>query len=116
FAQGQERIKLDGLLHSGLPDAILKSMRAFQPIRCLASVLAIAACGASPASRTSEQQTASSTVPGKPGPSAHDWTRFGWDVGRSSATADETGITAANVGTMRRQQVTLDGTVDASPI
>lgn len=48
--------------------------------------------------------------------STHDWTRFGWDVGRSSASTDETGITAANVGTMRRQQVTLDGTVDSSPI
>jgi outer membrane protein assembly factor BamB len=29
---------------------------------------------------------------------------------------DETGITAANVAALRRQQVTLDGTVDASPI
>ena len=48
--------------------------------------------------------------------SVHDWTRFGWDVGRSSASTDETGITAANVATLRRQQVTLDGTVDASPI
>ncbi len=29
---------------------------------------------------------------------------------------DETGITALNVATLRRQQVTLDGTADASPI
>ena len=48
--------------------------------------------------------------------SVHDWTRFGWDAGRSSASTDETGITAGNVATLRRQQVTLDGTVDASPI
>lgn len=48
--------------------------------------------------------------------STHDWTRFGWDAGRSSAATDETGITAGNVATLHRQQVTLDGTVDASPI
>lgn len=48
--------------------------------------------------------------------SRHDWPGFGWDVGRSSASPDPTGITAANVATMRRQQVTLEGTVDASPI
>jgi hypothetical protein len=48
--------------------------------------------------------------------SVHDWTRFGWDASRSSASTDETGITAGNVATLRRQQVTLDGTVDASPI
>lgn len=46
----------------------------------------------------------------------HDWTRFGWDASRSNASSDPTGITAANVATLRRQQVTLDGTVDASPI
>jgi hypothetical protein len=91
-------------------------MRPFQPILCLISTFAIAACGASPSSRAPQEQTASSTVPVQRGASAHDWTRFGWDAGRSSATADETGITAANVGTLRRQQVTLDGTVDGSPI
>src|SRR6266496_1946502 len=91
-------------------------MRPLRPILCLISALAIAACGASPASREREVQSASSTTPVTRGPSADDWARFGWDAGRSSATADETGITAANVGTMRRQQVTLDGTVDASPI
>ncbi|HTD83217.1 MAG TPA: PQQ-binding-like beta-propeller repeat protein, partial [Gemmatimonadaceae bacterium] len=46
----------------------------------------------------------------------HDWTMFGWDASRSNASADPTGITAANISSMRRQQVTLDGTVDASPI
>lgn len=47
---------------------------------------------------------------------AHDWTRFGWDVGRSSAPDVATGITAANVTSLTRQQVALDGTVDASAI
>jgi hypothetical protein len=48
--------------------------------------------------------------------SGHDWTRFGWDAGRSSDYPFPTGITAANVGSLRRQQVRLPGTVDASAI
>ncbi|MFI5280209.1 MAG: PQQ-binding-like beta-propeller repeat protein [Gemmatimonadales bacterium] len=47
---------------------------------------------------------------------AHDWTRFGWDVGRWSAPDIATGVTAANVTALARQQVALDGTVDASAI
>jgi outer membrane protein assembly factor BamB len=46
----------------------------------------------------------------------HDWPQFGWDVASSSASGDPTGITAANVGSLVRHQVTLDGTVDASAI
>jgi outer membrane protein assembly factor BamB len=46
----------------------------------------------------------------------HDWTRFGWDVGRSSVSTGYAGITTADVGTLHRQQVELDGTVDASAI
>src|SRR5437588_10683408 len=49
-------------------------------------------------------------------PGTHDWTRFGWDAGRSNAPAIATGITAANVATLVRQQVAIDGTVDASAI
>ena len=45
-----------------------------------------------------------------------DWTRFGYDAARSSAGPRSTGITAANVGRLRHQRVTLDGTVDSSPI
>src|SRR5262245_48114565 len=48
--------------------------------------------------------------------STHDWTRFGWDAARSNASTDPTGIDSTNVKTMKRQQVLLDGTVDASPI
>src|SRR2546425_417353 len=47
---------------------------------------------------------------------AQEWTRFGWDAGRSSAPTTPTGITAANVASLRRQQVAIDGTVDASAI
>src|SRR2546429_6747874 len=47
---------------------------------------------------------------------AQDWPRFGWDAGRSSAPGVPTGITAANVASLERQQVAIDGTVDASAI
>jgi outer membrane protein assembly factor BamB len=46
----------------------------------------------------------------------HDWSRFGRDAGRSNAATVPTGITVRNVAAMRRQQVVLDGTVDASAI
>ena len=45
-----------------------------------------------------------------------DWTRFGWDARRSNDDPHATGITAANVGSLVRQQVQLPGTVDSSPI
>ena len=50
------------------------------------------------------------------GTAGHDWSQFGWDAARSSASAAPTGITAANVASLHRQQVTIDGTVDASAI
>jgi outer membrane protein assembly factor BamB len=46
----------------------------------------------------------------------NDWTRFGWSAARSSAPGFATGITAANVRGLERQQVQLDGTADSSPI
>jgi putative pyrroloquinoline-quinone binding quinoprotein/putative pyrroloquinoline-quinone-binding quinoprotein len=46
----------------------------------------------------------------------NDWPRYGWDVGRSNAFTDSTGITAANVASLVKQRITIDGTVDASPI
>ena len=48
--------------------------------------------------------------------SSKDWTRFGWDARRSSDDPHATGITAANVGSLTRQQVQLPGTVDSSAI
>src|SRR5256884_1163761 len=51
---------------------------------------------------------------GPPGP--NDWTRLGWAAGGSNAPPIATGITAANVTTLVRQQVAIDGTVDASAI
>ena len=54
------------------------------------------------------------TVP--PAATGNDWTRFGWDAARSNASTAPTGITALNVSSLVRQQVTIDGTVDGSPI
>jgi outer membrane protein assembly factor BamB len=45
-----------------------------------------------------------------------DWTRFGYDAARRNAGPASTGITAANVGSLRRQRVGLPGTADSSPI
>ncbi|MGB6308661.1 MAG: PQQ-binding-like beta-propeller repeat protein [Steroidobacteraceae bacterium] len=47
---------------------------------------------------------------------AGDWTQFGWDVAASSAPTEPTDISVSNVASLRRHQVTLDGTVDASAI
>ena len=48
--------------------------------------------------------------------SGGDWTRFGWDARRSNDDPHATGITAANLGSLIRQQVRLPGTVDSSAI
>lgn len=47
---------------------------------------------------------------------AQDWPMFGGNVQSTSASAGPTGITAANVGTLVRRQVELDGLSDASAI
>src|SRR5256884_2649971 len=49
-------------------------------------------------------------------PGTTDWPRFGWDAGGSNAPPIAMGITAANVSTLVRQQVAIDGTVDSSAI
>jgi outer membrane protein assembly factor BamB len=46
----------------------------------------------------------------------HDWPMFGLDVSRSSASAVPTGIDARNVSSLVRQEVELEGIVDASVI
>src|ERR1043165_2107990 len=45
-----------------------------------------------------------------------NWTRFGYDAARSNTGPARRGITAANVGKLRRLQVRLPGTADSSPI
>jgi len=46
----------------------------------------------------------------------NDWTRFDWNAQRSGSVPFSTGITAANVSGLKRQQVRLPGTADSSPI
>lgn len=45
-----------------------------------------------------------------------DWTRFGYGSSRSNSGPAKTGVTAANVGTLVRQEIALEGTVDSSPL
>jgi hypothetical protein len=71
----------------------------------------LTACGSGGES-TSGVDAAHKTVAG----SNVDWTRFGWDARRSNDDPNATGITAANVGSLVRQQIHLPGTVDSSPI
>jgi outer membrane protein assembly factor BamB len=66
--------------------------------------------------RFSGGESVQSNPPRDSATAGHDWTRFGWDASRSSAATAPTGITAGNVAALRRQQVVLDGTVDASAI
>ena len=88
-------------------------------MRHLAAIcaLVLSACGSAPTGGTSSTETPTSTDSVPATPAEHtDWPRFGLDVGRSSANYASTGIDAGNVGSLRRQQVTIDGTVDASAI
>jgi WD40 repeat protein len=47
---------------------------------------------------------------------AEDWTQFGWDLASSSSSTGATRITPANIASLTRRQVKLDGIVDASAI
>jgi hypothetical protein len=77
----------------------------------LAAVVALAtACGSSTGTTTTRATQAPAAV------AAVDWPQFGFDAARSSSGPSSTGITAANVASLQRTQVHLDGTVDASAI
>ncbi len=51
----------------------------------------------------------------RPAPANSDWPLFGYDAARHNSSPSST-ITAQNVGTLKQVKVTLDGTVDSSPI
>ena len=59
---------------------------------------------------------AAAMLPVKAQQSATDWPQFGSDVQSTSAPAFDTGITSANVASLVRHQVTIDGISDASSI
>jgi len=67
---------------------------------------------AKPAFSSSRVAQAASTS----GSELTDWPEFGLDPQRSDATNLPTGITAANLGHLKEQQISLPGTVDSSPI
>src|SRR5665811_778393 len=81
-------------------------------VAVLMAALVVAACsGGAAAAGSSGTGVAANTVV-----SGHDWTRFNWDARRSGSVTFATGIGAANVSGLKRQQVRLPGTVDSSAI
>ncbi len=76
------------------------------PCRLLLWLSVTALIGASP---TAAQQTG-------PGQTGDDWTQFGWDLASSGVSTAQPGITAANVASLIRHRIRIDGTVDASAI
>ncbi len=88
--------------------------RIVRPVGLGALSVALLACTAGHA--PSLVDTTATNPPPTDTSAHHDWRRFGWDVAASGAPSAAMGVTAANVSTMTRQQVTLDGTVDASAI
>jgi hypothetical protein len=93
-----------------------------RPPACLAAAAAcllLASCGGSAPADTSTPTVAPAAIPATAGAASArllDWPEFGLDPQRSSASELQTGITAANVGHLRRATVSLPGTVDSSPI
>jgi len=76
-----------------------------------AALLVAAGAGSvTPAGSSRVNVTAKTVVAG------NDWMRFNWDARRSGSVPFSTGITAANVSGLKRQQVRLPGTADSSPI
>jgi outer membrane protein assembly factor BamB len=92
------------------------------PLRIVLVVLPVACCivgctrGGTAQSDPVQSDSAGGVVAAPPRVAFTDWTQFGYDVGRSSASTSPTAITAANADSLRRQQVSLPGTVDASAI
>jgi hypothetical protein len=75
-----------------------------------------AASASSANSPASGATTASTVAAGRVVAALQNWPEFGLNPQRSDATNASTGITAANVGHLRRLRIALPGTVDSSPI
>src|SRR5665213_35480 len=79
--------------------------------------LMLLACGGAPTTRQVASVSDSTVKTAPPLPAAaQDWPQFGFDLARSSDNPASTGITASNVALLKRQQVAIDGTVDASAL
>jgi hypothetical protein len=93
-------------------------------ILLVATVLLVGACGSdssgatgpgtvSTAGETSIADAGAVRTEGEP---LTGWAEFGLDPQRSDATNRPTGITPANIGTLKDRQIKLPGTIDSSPI
>ena len=85
-----------------------------------AVLLALAAAcdrgkSSAPTTAPSTTEAPPTTTEAPPSASA-GWTRFGYDAARSNVFPGKTGITAENVGRLKRHQVQLPGTADSSAV
>ena len=83
-----------------------------------AAIFAVSACGGGDAMPAGPQtDTTARPARGTSGPPVRAaWPRFGLDASRTNASGAPVGITAANVGRLRRVRLHVPGTVDSSPI
>ena len=84
-----------------------------------ACAVALAGCNSTSDAHTIASNSAANTSATNatvPAAVHQDWMQFGWDVSRSNADMASTGISASNVASLKKQQVPIDGTVDASAI
>lgn len=82
-------------------------------MRRLVSLLALVIAACSNPGRPGADTSANNQPPVGNG---HDWPRFGYDESRSGSSDAAATLTAAQIPTLQRQQVSIDGTVDASAI
>jgi outer membrane protein assembly factor BamB len=82
------------------------------------SVLLAACGGAAPADVTTPMVNAAAVPPAPPTTTGvlRDWPEFGLNPQRSDTSEAASGVTAQNVGHLRRVTVALPGTVDSSPV
>ncbi len=102
----------------------------------LAIALAVVACGSNAASGSPSSTSSAAAVAGSPSPASSsaaaptsaseaatsaaiasgDWTQFDYDAQRDGTGPADTGITAANLGSLGARQVQVGGIVDSAPI
>ncbi len=85
----------------------------------LAGCALLGACGSSAPADMSAPTAGTAAIPSTARSSSArllDWPEFGLDPQRTDVSSLSTGITAANVGRLRRVTVNLPGTVDSSPV
>jgi hypothetical protein len=99
------------------------ALRAIRLAAAAAGCTLIAACGSSAgkaadAAAPTTSATAIPTATARPPATQplHEWPEFGLNPQRSDTTEAPTGITSANISSLRHLHVTLPGTVDSSPI